>query len=78
MDELLDLLEIRKNIFVMGHSSGAQIAALIALDHKLSNYHAKICGMVGLSGPYDFFFLFQIVIIGICLDRKSSTRHLSQ
>ena len=37
MDELLDLLEIRKNIFVMGHSSGAQIAALIALDHKLSN-----------------------------------------
>ena len=55
MDELLDLLEIRKNIFVMGHSSGAQIAALIALDHKLSNYHAKICGMVGLSGPYDFF-----------------------
>ena len=55
MDDLVDLLAIKKNIFLMGHSSGAQIAALIALDRKLSNYHARVCGMVGLSGPYDFF-----------------------
>jgi acetyl esterase/lipase len=47
-----------KNIFVMGHSAGAHIAALLALD---SNYLKEIDipldlikGFIGLSGPYDF------------------------
>jgi acetyl esterase/lipase len=45
-------------LFLMGHSAGAQIATLIALDgHYLRaagvDPHA-IAGVIGLSGPYDF------------------------
>ncbi len=40
-------------VFVMGHSAGAHIAALLALD---SRYQVKesLAGLVGISGPYDF------------------------
>lgn len=46
-------------IFVMGHSAGAQIAALLAFDPK---YLARegldkcrdVAGLIGLAGPYDF------------------------
>ena len=55
MDWLLDFLNIKNDIFLMGHSSGAQIAALIVLNDKFSNQHRSIAGMIGLSGPYDFF-----------------------
>ncbi len=45
-------------IFVMGHSSGAHLALLIALDKSyLAAYGASandIAGVIGLSGPYDF------------------------
>jgi acetyl esterase/lipase len=47
-----------RRIFVMGHSAGGQIAALLALDGE---YLASVdmsphdlAGMIGLSGPYDF------------------------
>jgi acetyl esterase/lipase len=45
-------------IFIMGHSAGGQIAALLALDADylkavgLSPH--DLSGMIGLSGPYDF------------------------
>ncbi|MGS0891020.1 alpha/beta hydrolase [Burkholderia stagnalis] len=46
----------RKRIFVMGHSSGAHMAAMLATDPR---YLAKqriantsLSGMIGLSGPY--------------------------
>ncbi len=55
LDWLLDFLDIKNDIFVMGHSSGAQIAALIVLNDELSNQDRSIAGMIGLSGPYDFF-----------------------
>jgi acetyl esterase/lipase len=55
LDWLLDFLEIKNDIFLMGHSSGAQIAALIVLNDELSNQDRSIAGMIGLSGPYDFF-----------------------
>ena len=55
MDWLLDFLDIKNDIFLMGHSSGAQIAALIVLNRGLSNHGCNIVGMIGLSGPYDFF-----------------------
>ena len=55
MDWLLDFLDIKNDIFLMGHSSGAQIAALIALNRELSSPGRNIVGMIGLSGPYDFF-----------------------
>ena len=42
-------------LFVMGHSSGAHIAAMLAVNpHYLSNTHSNIKGFIGLAGPYDF------------------------
>jgi acetyl esterase/lipase len=45
-------------IFVMGHSSGAHIAAMLAVkDEYLSRAggsRAWLRGMIGLAGPYDF------------------------
>lgn len=45
-------------VYLMGHSAGAHIAALLALDHAyLANAgiaNPQIKGLVGLSGPYDF------------------------
>jgi acetyl esterase/lipase len=45
-------------IFVMGHSAGAHLAALIATDPRYlasqSMSKAELRGMIGLAGPYDF------------------------
>ena len=45
-------------IFIMGHSAGAHIAALIALDSTYLDARglpaSTIRGLIGLSGPYDF------------------------
>lgn len=45
-------------VFLMGHSAGAQIAALLALDrHYLAEAAApkrRLAGFIGLAGPYDF------------------------
>lgn len=45
-------------LYLMGHSAGAQIAALIALDHRYlaaaGVASPQIAGLIGLSGPYDF------------------------
>lgn len=44
-----------KRIFVMGHSSGAHIAAMVNLNESLLEPGVKRpCGFVGLAGPYDF------------------------
>jgi acetyl esterase/lipase len=46
-------------LFLMGHSAGAQIATLLALDPEylraagLTPEH-DVCGVIGLAGPYDF------------------------
>lgn len=42
-------------VLLMGHSSGAQLAALLTLDGSLLAAPEKIDSMIGLSGPYDFF-----------------------
>lgn len=48
----------RHPLFIMGHSAGAQIAALLALDrHYLrdaGSSASRLAGFVGLAGPYDF------------------------
>jgi acetyl esterase/lipase len=48
----------RAHIYVMGHSAGAHIAALLTLDHHyLQNVgldRDAVRATVGLSGPYDF------------------------
>lgn len=45
-------------IFLMGHSSGAHIAAMLTLDNQyLESVGMKstdVRGMIGLAGPYDF------------------------
>lgn len=45
-------------VFLAGHSAGAHIAALLALDGRYLGLHgrspADLAGMVGLAGPYDF------------------------
>jgi acetyl esterase/lipase len=48
-----------RNLFVMGHSAGAYIAAMLTIDNRwlaavrLSPKH-DVAGLIGLSGPYDF------------------------
>ena len=46
-------------IFVMGHSSGAHIAAMIATDPRYLAAHGmskrELAGMIGLAGPYAAF-----------------------
>jgi acetyl esterase/lipase len=45
-------------VFLMGHSAGAQIATLLALDpdylHAAKVEPRAIAGVIGLAGPYDF------------------------
>jgi len=46
-----------ENIFLAGHSAGAQIAALLHYDETWLALDATVqrpCGLIGLSGPYDF------------------------
>ena len=44
-------------LFLMGHSAGAQIATLLALDpthlHAAGLAPADLCGVIGLAGPYE-------------------------
>jgi len=47
----------RRELFLMGHSAGAHIAALLALDERYLGALAQpppVAGFIGLSGPYDF------------------------
>ena len=47
-----------QQLFVMGHSAGAQIAALLATNDSwlaAQGMHARqLAGFIGLAGPYDF------------------------
>ncbi len=56
-------------LFVMGHSAGAYIAAMLALDNRyLSQVKLSpedLGGFIGLAGPYDFLPLRQRQLIDI-------------
>lgn len=45
-------------LFVMGHSAGAHIAAMLAFDRqwlrKAGSDPGQLAGFIGLAGPYDF------------------------
>lgn len=45
-------------LFLMGHSAGAYIAAMLALDSRWLNEVGlaprDVAGLIGISGPYDF------------------------
>jgi acetyl esterase/lipase len=47
-------------LFIMGHSAGAYNGMMLALDRRYATSAGfdpgRICGVVGLSGPYDFQF----------------------
>lgn len=47
-----------KRVYVMGHSSGAYDAAMVALDARwlgaLGASPKQLAGWIGLAGPYDF------------------------
>jgi len=47
-----------EKIFVMGHSSGAHLAAMLALNPEFlareGLARSAVKGMIGLAGPYDF------------------------
>ena len=47
-----------RRIYLMGHSAGAHLAALLALDARylaaMTQRPPRAAGVIGLSGPYDF------------------------
>ena len=48
-----------KRLYLMGHSAGAHLAAMLALDRRYLRAagvreDARLAGVIGLSGPYDF------------------------
>lgn len=48
-----------RRVVLMGHSAGAHIAAMLALDARWLGSHGldprkDVAGLVGLAGPYDF------------------------
>jgi acetyl esterase/lipase len=51
----LEILPDDAPVYLMGHSSGAQLASLLTLNMSLLEAHHRISGFVGLAGPYDFF-----------------------
>jgi acetyl esterase/lipase len=48
----------RSRLYLMGHSAGAHIAAMLALDGSYMRARGaappQLAGWIGLSGPYDF------------------------
>jgi acetyl esterase/lipase len=49
-------------LFLMGHSAGAHMAVLLALDPRYfqaTGTVPQIAGVIGLSGPYDFLPLLE-------------------
>lgn len=52
-----------ERLYLMGHSAGAHLAALVTLDPRyfsaLEQAAPRIAGVIGLSGPYDFLPLLE-------------------
>jgi acetyl esterase/lipase len=66
-------------LFVMGHSAGAHLAALIATDPRYlasqSMSKADLRGVIGLAGPYDFLPITDRTLLDVF---PASTRAESQ
>lgn len=58
MDNVPGVADGARPLYLMGHSAGAQIAALLALDARYlaaaTERPPPLAGFIGLSGPYDF------------------------
>lgn len=63
-----------KRIFVVGHSAGAHIAALLGTDqHYLASVGIApkdLAGIVGISGPYDFLPLTDPDLVDVFGEEK--------
>ena len=59
----------RSRIFLMGHSSGAHIAAMLTLDSAFLEAKkvplTAVKGLIGLAGPYDFLPLTEPNVIAL-------------
>lgn len=55
VDVVLESLPIDVPLILMGHSAGAQLAALLTLDASQLRVPERVHGLIGLAGPYDFF-----------------------
>ena len=68
-----------RQLILIGHSSGAHLAALLALDRRYltsgSCSPGAITAVVGMSGPYDFLPLTQAKYLSIF---PEATRAASQ
>ena len=67
----------RKDIFLMGHSAGAHIAAMLALDPiylaEQKVPMTSIKGLIGLAGAYDFLPLTEPNVIALFSTQKNLT-----
>ena len=65
----------RSKIFLMGHSAGAHIAAMLALDPTYLTAQkvplASIKGLIGLAGAYDFLPLTEPNVIALFSTEKN-------
>ena len=56
-------------IFLMGHSAGAHIAAMLAYDEEFlareGLRRSDVRGVIGLAGPYDFLPLTEADLFGV-------------
>ena len=56
-------------VFLMGHSAGAHIAAMLAYDEEFlareGLRRADVRGVIGLAGPYDFLPLTDADLVGV-------------
>ena len=63
-----------QKIFVIGHSAGAQIAALLGTDqHYLDSVGLQpkqLAGVVGIAGPYDFLPLTDPDLVEVFGEKK--------
>ena len=63
-----------QRIFLVGHSAGAQIAAMLGTDqHYLASTGLKpkdLAGIVGIAGPYDFLPLIDPDLIEVFGEKK--------
>lgn len=49
-------------VFIMGHSAGAHIGALLSFDERYLQGSTWINGFIGLAGPYDFLPLTSVTL----------------
>lgn len=65
-------------LFLMGHSAGAHIAAMLALDSRFLGVQGltprDVAGLVGLAGPYDFLPLRDPVLKTIFAPEETIAR----